>query len=859
MPLDAGTTQQKDYGQINLAPVEPLQKIRDDRANENSSLAQIIQELHDDVTNRHVEERRQMAETARLMGNCRSGKQIMMRDPLMGALALVQPLAGKPKQGLHVYPLAQVNSSQLTSIWTLSAPKILPRHFGTNNKAQIQHALIETIIGHYDPELFDEWLSQRESLSMMDWGTNILRPTYDKTLNTLKQMIPVIANQDKTVFEGYGFCKACHHDGPPDMFKTAIDSVSRCPQCGSHNVSDLVPQQILSVPTIVGQQEMVQGDIGLDLLPVGACNWDMRGLVQDSEYFQYVSEIPTRMVESILGIEVAGEDPDNHHGLSVINALGTRGGSVEGQGQDNLYGNTGFDGGVSLMWEEHYKPSKYMGLKLDREEKTLSGEIIPAGVPLEQIFKDGICAIGFNDMRVIAGIYNEKNRAKSGVYHIQSHSGVGKGTSDSIDIAEQLNIGHSASLHQLKRIGAGGGIGYDRDVLTMGEVKKLLKPGGLAGVSLRGTGYTSVNDALWQVTHQPLVAENLAFVAQLSNMMNIVFQTTEMTAGVANQNIDVNTLGGQQMLQAQNQQRSVAPLRMKGYTKARVFEEVIDLFRKYIQIPRFFGTNDRFALTKGRMISGVDMPERVKCDFVADSEIPQNTLTKRQNAEQMLEKSANLSPGGFSELAIMNPRMAVWWTGLFGVDMPMFNQTEILMRCQDRLDQIKEICADVEKRAELSGYYPPLNEAAIEIVNTLSPPLALSEENHVVKAQVLSEYLDDDEVKEWSPVMRASVEALIQQHYTLDRDARFRVPALDQEGQIKLQVAGMQAQAAAAAPMQAQEEEKNLANEGLSRMADQVEKEADFDRDQEKADLDHERNLQIEQVRQKGRPPRGKK
>jgi hypothetical protein len=74
-----------------------------------------------------------------------------------------------------------------------------------------------------------------------------------------------------------------------------------------------------------------------------------------------------------------------------------------------------------------------------------------------------------------------------------------------------------------------------------------------------------------------------------------------------------------------------------------------------------------------------------------------------------------------------------------------------------------------------------------------------------------------------------------------------------------MQVDGMKAQAAFAAPMQAQEDEKNLATEGLARVAGQVEKEADFEREQEGKDLELERNLQIEQVRQKGRPPRGKK
>src|SRR5690606_23054294 len=110
--------------------------------------------------------------------------------------------------------------------------------------------------------------------------------------------------------------------------------------CGSYNVSDLVPKQVIEVAEVIGSQMIEQGDIGAELLKIPACNWDMRYLMHESPYFAYRSEVPRRFAESVLGVEVSADDPSTDYGLRVINELGTRGGSIEGLGRENLYGNS---------------------------------------------------------------------------------------------------------------------------------------------------------------------------------------------------------------------------------------------------------------------------------------------------------------------------------------------------------------------------------------------------------------------------------------------------------------------------------------------------------------------------------------
>jgi hypothetical protein len=836
-----------DGGQVknkNFAPVEPLRHLQDrlsDRPYEYSSFASMIREFHMEISARHKDEREEIAESGRRMANVRSGKLLLKRDPLYGGLALVKPLPMRPREDRHVYPLAQTNSSQLTSIWSLSQPRIIPRHFGNTPKAQIQHAIIEQIIAQYGAEHLDEYFNQRESLSMMDYGTVLIRVFYDQRLNTLVGMKPVIDDVNKTLFEGYQACRNCPHEGKPGDYALKGEAMPRCPDCGSYDITDPLDAVSVQAKQVVGQEEIYQGDIACEMLDVPACNWDMRRLAQDSDFFQFRSEVPVKMIRAMLGIDVPESGPEDDFGLSVLNALGTRGGSTEGYGRENAFGNASFSTNRAIMDEDYFDPSWYSGCRLSKPEIIVGGGEIPAGVPLEEVFPDGICAVGFSDMAILVGAFNEKRRIIGSVYHIQSSSGVGKGTTDAVEIYEQLNSAHSANLAVVKRYGAGGGLAYDKEAVTPKEAAKIMKPGGLAGVKMRSTRYNSVENAFAQIETGQLSQANLTMVAQLANLMNIAFQTTEFTSGLINDNIDINTARGQEMLAAQNQQRSAAPLRMKGYSRARVFEELLDLYREHGQLPRYIGRSDKFALSRGRMVAGADLPKNIKCDFAVDTEIPINRYTKNQNAQNMLEKSQFFGVP-FTQLVQMNPRMATWWASSFQADIPLFNEQEILIVCQDRIDNLKEIIPMVEEQIQLSGMQAPPEQLAEQLLDELKREVFVDEENHVLKAEILAEYLDDDEVIEWSPLLKAAVQALIRRHRKYDRDSKLFTAKLMAEGQseIEQQAAApmMQAQAAAAQAA-AEQASKEAAMEQMAELAKEEEAHA---RDQEAADMQFSRD-----------------
>lgn len=848
--LDGGTyAGQSASGQVNLAPLSPLLALKDKsnrKPYEDSTLVQIFRDFHNEIKNRHIEERREIAETAKLISNVRSGKLVMKRNPIHGGLALVKPVPIRPRTDRHVYPLAQVNSSQLTAIWTLSRPKALPRHFGNTNKAQIQHAVLEQIIEHYEGEyLGDEYFNQKESLTMMDYGTSIIRVSYDSRLNAISETKPIIEGVEQTLFEGYAFCP-CGKEGTPEDFQLKGEAMPRCPDCGGYNISDPIEAQVISVPQIVGQRTYKQGDICIELLDVASSNWDMSKLVQHSDFFYSRSEVPLNFIRSILGCDIDEADPSIDTGQQVLNALGTRGGSAQGYGRENLDGHVGYSRSMkAYMEEEWYEPDWYAGLTLSKDEKTVSGEVIPKGVDLAKIFPDGACMVGFNDMQVPVALYNEKRTIFSSVYHIQSNSGVGNGISAIVDIAEQLNSAHSANLEVIKRHGAGGGVLYDRNVMSKSEAQAAMKPGKLTGVDLKSGGYTSVDQVIAQIKTGELNNSNLAMIAQLSNLMNLSSQTTDFTPGVADSNVNVNTLGGQQMLAAQNQQRAAAPLRMKGWLRAQVYQDgVLPLFRQHIKLPKWLSSTDRFGMTKGRMVSGKDLPERVRCNWANDSELPMDQMTKRNNISMLLEK-VGLSGITFFDLAAAKPRIAAALATDFGADIPLFNHHDILIVCQDRIDELRELAAEAEQMAQMSGFAPPVEEIGGALVAGLQRrPVLKGEENLMLKAEVLGEYLDDDEAVEWSPAMRAGVQALIQACYMAAAQAEVDKARPMMEAEAQLQ--GQQAQAQAKAQME--QEAAAAEQEQMRWMADQVAAEDEFERAQQAEDMSASRELAMREA-----------
>lgn len=829
----------KNALRANFAPVEPLQRSKETARNPQSnasSLSAFFREIYQDLIVRDEQARSDHLETGRTIGNLIAGKLSMKRDPMGGGFVFVQPTEDRSN-----YPLFPQNSITLQSKWIKAKIECAARCIGTGYKAAIQSDLYNTIAKNYFRDIFDSEYELQEILSAQMWGTYITRFGYDDRLNQIATAAPIVQDKQMQLFDGFASCKSCSYAGKPDEFKPEGEMYPACPKCGGYKLSKMLDPVLGDAAEVIGQRRITQGDLYGELLDFPACNYDIRRMAHKSGFFIYRRRMPARVVRELYGgIELQSASGSFDLGFEIMDSLTSRGGNIEGYGASDIgrYANLGSD--EVEMIEMWLKPEFYTGFTLDREEETLAG-VIPADTPLEKIFPDGICVVGFNDMNFQVGIYAETPAIVSGVYFLQPFSGIGKGVSDAVDIARDLNEIHSMAMAGLKRYGASG-VFYDKSTLSPSDVKKLFKPNQATPVDLsKNPHINNINQAIGQITTNPVNPVLPAYAVQLSNLLNMAFLTGEFAQGMT-QDVDIDTLGGQQLAHAKAEEQKGAIMTMKVYHRENSAEKIIELFRKHIKLPRFYSSTsaDRQFRTKGRFIKSEDLTEMVKFDAVPGSEQPVNSYEKKIAAQTLVEKAGGLA--ALASVAEMYPKLTSWYVAQHGIEIPLIDEREMQLVCLARIENIKEL-SDLIVNPQI-------------ILASLENKLKVREAGNIVKAEFLSSVLDDDEVSEWNPVAQETVNMLIERHYEMEAEGQFRNEKLKQDVGIALQA---EAQNAAMAMQQRQmaqragaaqgELAQNLMLQAAQMEADEAVKERDFEREGERDERNHNRTLEIESGR----------
>ncbi|HXG84765.1 MAG TPA: hypothetical protein VNI84_12145 [Pyrinomonadaceae bacterium] len=826
MALDGGTNSVSTvYHGRNFAPVAPLTDAKKTvKDGGSSSMSAFFREIYQEIDRQDEQAWREAVAMGRIIANFRAGKLIMKRD-LQGDGIVFLPRLHQGDQDRSNYPVFPQISEDLKSKWMKAQPTLEARHFGDGYKTEIQLNTVNKVVKSYFKDIFDAFYEANEALSAQDFGTYATRFDYDKTLNQIVKLAPVLQKQSRVLVDGYGGCYECGFEGEPKNFLENRDAnFPQCPKCGSYRTTKMLDPTVVDDNQIVGVEEIVQGDITGRLLNFPAYKHETNTLAHLSSYFRLKERIPRRLAMAMCGDDLelgASRGGVDDYGLDVIASLAAR-----GSNENSLYGGgSSFADDVTLV-ELWLKPEWYRGFKLDHTEKTFGGTI-PKGVRFEEIFPEGLCVTGFNDLHLQTGIYAEKTNVVSGVYFVQSFSGIGKGMSDGIGLAKDMNELHSMAMAGIKRYGAAG-VYYDSKTVTPGKVKDLFNPRKAVPIDLSKAGLTDIRQAVGQVQFSPINNVLPQYGVQLSNLLNLVNLSGDFSEGSL-QSVDINTLGGQQLATAKEEGKKGAILSMKVFHRQKSAEIITDLFRRFIRLPRYFASGtDRHSATKGKWVAGADLPPGIKFDAVADSELPQNAFEKRSNAREMVDKAGGL--GNLMMLAQQDPRLTAWYASQFNTELPMLNQEEIWLVCLARVESIKEN----------SKIFANPEECLAQIVKPPTP----RESGHQMKAAFISDLMDDDEVDNWNPVARAAVQMLIEAHYDLQAKAQITDELRKQRAQMMVQVEGQKMQAEMMQP-QIEEQKAQIAADKEEAVIGQA---AQTVIDDEKEQISHERALERDEA-----------
>lgn len=511
-------------------------------------------------------------------------------------------------------------------------------------------------------------------------------------------------------------------------------------------------------------------DIVCELLDFPACRWDIRFRAEDSSYFIYESKCATSILSKLLDADVTEDSEANeHYGIQLIEQIARQGGNVAGEGKEYPYGTYNQMQGETIVTEMWLQPEAYCEIELNEDEKTVSGINIPAGRSLIDVFPEGMCVVGINGMKTIFGVYaeNHKDHIVTGIYHLQSFSGVGKGISDAVDVKKEMDDLHSQTMAYIKAHGTPSW-GYNKDVVSEEDARSIGKPRKNIPFDFTNApdGARTINDVVQALTPGNPGQGVWQMGQQLENYLQMSMQVTNFSDGLPG--VDNKTATGVVQGQQLSQTMLVPQHRNKADHRKRADKVIFNLFKRYKNIPQFFATRDLNGITKGKYLSGNDFTD-VDIDFeiVADSEIPQTPLIRAQSMSALLQQSGGVL--GLLQAVQMNPDITGQIATTLGAkNLSIPKRTDIARVCRKRIEQAKQILATEMQlqsvMTQVTGQQPDNSNLAATIVSQLKPPISTKEPYYTEKVSWLAELLDCDEMQYADSHLRYVVEEMIDRH-----------------------------------------------------------------------------------------------
>lgn len=619
-------------------------------------------------------------------------------------------------------------------------------------------------------------------------------------------------------------------------------------------------------------------DIECELLDFPACRWDMRFRAEESSYFLYESRCSNAVLEHILNANIPEDSSGSYesYGLEVIEQIARQGGNVAGHGKDSPYGDATPVQGENTVTEMWLQPEAYCDIDVSRDESTIGGVKIPKGQSLLEIFPDGLCAVGINGFKTIIGLYgeNHKDHIVSGIYHLQSFSGVGKGISDAVDVKKEMDDLHSQTMAYIKAHSTPATY-YNQDMITEEQARNIGKPRKNIPVDFSNApdGVNSINQAIQSLTPQNPAGSIFQYKDVLNNWLQMSMQVTDFSNGLPG--VDNKTATGAKIGDANAEMVLVPQHRNKADHRRRSDKVIFNLFKKYVNKDKWFATRSKNGITAGRYLSSSAFND-VDIDFeiVANSEVAKTPLQTQQNLSQLLNFTGGVA--GLIQAVQMNPDITGEVATAFGVKLSIPSKTDIARVCRRRLEQAKELLkTELTNQQFMAAVGLPADNTnlAAAVVSQLTPPISPKEPWAMEKAQWMSELLDSDEMT-FTPIeLRYVLEEMIdrqieamavgQAQQAQDQSAAYvlgNLPmivgeqAMTQQN-MALEASFQQQQAAAQAQAQAQAQQ-GQAQEQSQAQTEQTRNAVDAEATQaliqdKTSSADHERAMEQEKVTHK--------
>lgn len=787
---------------VNLAPIRPLLQLGRNEPKSNY-LQDALKERYKHFWHHENQVWRELIGAGELVGHMVTGDQLLDRNPWTGGYMILQPQRQDASTS-RALNFMQFYFTNCIVKWMQSNPDVIARPGRDDDRSTMAAKAADIIVDHYELKFFKPWFNCAEALNTLCFGTYLERIRHDAGIKGVIGIREVVENRTLQIGEGAAYCGDCgaygtaadfqpHLEPDADDFGGMPDGDADdmggemhapgmsgiCPQCGSEAVL-IEPPASDSVPSVVGQEQVEMGDLVCESLLFPGCRWDLRTRAEWSPWFLYQQKIPLGAVRRLLGnIRVPGE-PETTTGTTVdisqqvIRALAYSGQAVSGrayqQWRDQKQAD---DPTLCEMW---LSPDDYADITLKGEEETISGERLPAGASLADLFPEGLCAVGLNGFAVTLGLYSERHsdHITSGVWHMKPMSGAGRGQTDLVEVQKRFNKLDSQGLAFMDA-SATPGVLYDKKLLNDDEAGYLASPRANIPVDLSQLpeGHR-LTDAVLRMSPDSVPGQMVQYTQQfLATAFSTLSHVTDFSnGGISGQSNDTARAA---MIADANANSVFGPLlAIKGETRQRVAEIVVELYRKHFPLKRYFPLGGEYSQQPGMLLSAADLDNDIRFEKVRESELPQNSLTRQ---DRIVNFFATF--GGFEGYQMARqgaPELVAELAKLWNVNLQSEGIDVTAQICRKRLEQMKAGLQTLMPMAQpqpqamidpMTGQpMPAIDPQAI--VQFIQPPISMIEKDHSGKRNWYQVFLDTDEGQNSPLGLRAACELVAQIHYEYD-------------------------------------------------------------------------------------------
>lgn len=753
MPSPPLTTAIHTYG-VNSAPIRPLidlSRKSTERKLPTTPATQQFKEKWDYLSKHEEPIWREIYSAAQLIDLFIQGKQLLRRHPNTGAW-MITPMKNEAMEKRAINQM-RFWENALVAKWQLSNPNIVVRPGANNDKANLAAKACTAVVDYYERLLYGSEFNERECKLGIRNGTYIERFRMDDSIQSVSALRSIIENKTISIGDGFGYCVECDTQGSADMFEPDRNSPIpsfKCPnsKCGAMTSDVTPPPQAQGVRTVQGQEKVQQGEIVCDQLPLQACRWNLMSRPEESSWFLYQQRVPLSAIQRLLGpLELKGAADDI--GLDILDKLAYVGQALSGQALGGDRKPEIFRQPVKVE-EMSLGPDDLVDIKLSKEEETVCGQPIPAGVPLSEVYPNGAVICGLNDMSVITGIYAETHReyVVSGYWHMNPNSGAGQGVGDAVEVQKRSSTIDTQVIAGLQA-GTTPGFLYIKGVMDENEARYLSDPRVAIPIdwSLVPQEARDLNKLVKPAfTPATMPGQMMQYLQGfLTNQFQLSFGVTEFAGGLPGADVHSDTATAAAIGDATSKAISTPTLLGKANVRKRGMEITISLFKKCMPIPRWFPMKGKFGRQEFKELSGIDVDAELRFEVVKNSELTRTIYDIRKDMGEFYAQFGGIM--GFLEAKKMYPREVSELAKQWNIDIEDEDYSAIESICSKRIEQMKQGLSQTQDPMELGQF--------------IQPPISELEPQLDIKSKWCQEYLDTDEGQDAPMPLRQAVELMI--------------------------------------------------------------------------------------------------